>query len=330
MHYSAINEIFDAFNNKKVLIIGDIMLDAYDWGKVERISPEAPVPIINLTEREYRLGGAANVALNIQALGAIPVLCALVGKDIDGKELMNLLTSLKMTVEGIVTSEERVTTVKRRILAGYQHLLRIDNESTKFATDSEKPELLKKIKSQLSDCDVVIFEDYDKGVITPEIISTVVQWCKEQNIPVAVDPKKRNFLDYKGVTLFKPNLKELKEGLKIDFNVKDPNQLEAAVNELHSHLGSDKYLITLSERGVFIKSDLDSFHIQAHLREIADVSGAGDSVIATAALCLALGLSDQLIAQLSNLAGGLVCEHVGVVPINKQEFKIEAEILIFL
>lgn len=328
MENNFFEDIFDAFNHQKVLIIGDVMLDAYDWGKVERISPEAPVPIINITDSEYRLGGAANVALNIQALGATPILCALVGSDAEGNELKNLLLNKNMPIGGIIVSNERVTTVKRRILAGSQHLLRIDKETTKEASILEQGLLLDKIEALLINCHVVVFEDYDKGVITPNIIAKVVNWCKVLNIPIAVDPKKRNFLAYEGVTLFKPNLKELKEGLKIDFDVNAIGELETAVNHLDNQIQAQKYLITLSENGVFIKTESNTHRIPAHLREIADVSGAGDSVIATAALCLALNLPDIMIAQISNLAGGLVCEHVGVVPVIKSNLLIESKTLL--
>lgn len=325
MKYNSIAEIFSAFNKLKVLIIGDVMVDAYDWGKVERISPEAPVPVIHLTKRENRLGGAANVALNVQALGATPILCAVIGNDLDGKDLKNLLLQSQMPTDGIVESNLRPTTVKRRVLAGSQHLLRIDNETDKPLFDEEEKLVLERISKLIAGVDVVIFEDYDKGVITPNIIKATVELCHKNNIPCAVDPKKRNFLSYQGVTLFKPNLKELKEGLKIEFNPDKLEELTGAVNQLNEKLGAENYFITLSERGVYIQSAKEKLHIKAHLREISDVSGAGDTVISTASLCLALGLPNRLLAELANLSGGLVCEHIGVVPIDKQKLQSEAE-----
>ncbi len=325
MKYQSISEIFNAFNNLKVLIIGDVMVDAYDWGKVERISPEAPVPVIHLTKRENRLGGAANVALNIQALGAKPILCAAIGEDLDGDDFLALLADQKMDTEGIIRSKSRVTTTKRRVIAGAQHILRIDNETDKLLNNEDKKALLTKIKTLVATADVVIFEDYDKGVISEDVIAETVALCKSKNIPIAVDPKKRNFLNYKGVTLFKPNLKELKEGLKIDFNPDSIDELTDAVNQLNAQLGADNYFITLSERGVYIQSIKEKNHIPAHLREISDVSGAGDTVISTAALCLALGLPNKLLAEIANLSGGLVCEYVGVVPVNKENLQKEAE-----
>lgn len=300
------------------------MIDSYLWGKVERISPEAPVPVLNLQKREQRLGGAANVALNVQALGANPVLCAVIGKDTEGDQLIKLLEQNNLSTAGIVQSEGRVTTIKHRIIAAAQHVLRIDAEIDTEITAEERNLLLEKIKTLLPASNVVIFEDYDKGVIGSTLIAETVKLSKAQGIPTVVDPKKRNFMAYEGVTLFKPNLKELKEGLKADFNGDLLVDVKNAVAELKSKLSLDGALITLSEHGVFIDSNSEQVHIPAHKREIADVSGAGDTVVSVAALCVALNLKPALIAGLSNLAGGIVCEHVGVVPIDKEMLKSEA------
>lgn len=300
------------------------MIDSYLWGKVERISPEAPVPVLNLQKREQRLGGAANVALNVQALGANPVLCAVIGKDTEGDQLIKLLEQNNLSTAGIVQSEGRVTTIKHRIIAAAQHVLRIDAEIDTEITAEERNLLLEKIKAPLPASNVVIFEDYDKGVIGSTLIAETVKLSKAQGIPTVVDPKKRNFMAYEGVTLFKPNLKELKEGLKADFNGDLLVDVKNAVAELKSKLSLDGALITLSEHGVFIDSNSEQVHIPAHKREIADVSGAGDTVVSVAALCVALNLKPALIAGLSNLAGGIVCEHVGVVPIDKEMLKSEA------
>jgi rfaE bifunctional protein kinase chain/domain len=320
----SLNQIFSKFNELKILIIGDIMLDAYDWGKVERISPEAPVPVVNLSNTEFRLGGAANVAVNIAAMGAKPIICSVIGNDINGKDLKKLLKLKKISIEGISESDSRPTTVKRRIISGSQQLLRIDHEVSHPLEIKDLNLLLKNIEHLLPTCSAVIFEDYDKGVIANEVINFTKEICKKLNIPIAVDPKKRNFLSYSGVTLFKPNLKELKEGLNINFSLSNNENLEKSVNQLHAILKADSYLITLSERGVLFKNN-DTFEIiPAHKREIADVSGAGDTVISIATLCMALNLDIKITAQLSNLAGGLVCEHVGVVPIDKKELLKEA------
>ena len=317
-------EIFNKFDNLNVLIIGDVMVDAYIWGNIERMSPEAPVPVVSVTKKDFRLGGAANVALNIKAMGANPVLCAVVGDDIDGEKFASRLSERNITDQGIYKSETRPTTVKTRVISNNKHIVRIDEESTDVINNNEKEGLLTNIEKLLPQCQVVIFEDYDKGCITPEVIKFTVDLAKKHNIPTVVDPKKQNFLDYKEVSLFKPNLKELKEGLEIDFNVTNRDELQNAVVRLIDELQCDGAFITLSEHGVYIANQDGQHHIPAHFREIIDVSGAGDTVISIAALCVAIDLSPYLVAALSNLGGGLVCEHVGVVTIERELLMTEA------
>jgi D-glycero-beta-D-manno-heptose-7-phosphate kinase len=317
------NQTIESFSKVAALIIGDVMLDSYIWGAVDRISPEAPVPIVNVKKRDFRLGGAANVALNVAALGAKPILCALIGNDDDGKKLLQRLSENGINNDGIVISNARPTTVKTRIIASQQHVVRIDEETDKVANEEEQKNLLSKIEKLLPQCQVVIFEDYDKGAITSSIIEKTVALAKKLNIPTVVDPKKRNFLSYHGVTLFKPNLKELREGLKIEVEAGNQPQVEKAVALLKEKLNADGVMLTLSEHGVYIDLLNQKIKIAAHEREIADVSGAGDTVVSIAALCLALQLSPAEIAGLSNLGGGLVCQHVGVVPIDKNELTRE-------
>ena len=318
-------KIVDSFERLRVLVIGDVMVDSYIWGAVERISPEAPVPVINVKKKDFRLGGAANVALNILALGATPVLCALIGDDDDGKRLLQRLEESGLTREGIIVSKDRPTTVKTRVIASHQHVVRVDEESDREVNAWEEAMVIQQIERLLPDCQAVIFEDYDKGVINKAVIEKTVALAKRNNIPTVVDPKKRNFLFYNGVTLFKPNLKELREGLKIEVNPADPKQVEDAVARLKLQLGADGVMVTLSEHGVYIDYKNDKQNIPAHEREIADVSGAGDTVVSVATLCVALQLNAHEIAALSNLAGGLVCQHVGVVPIDRAEFLAEAK-----
>jgi rfaE bifunctional protein kinase chain/domain len=319
-----IPEIFDNFNKLKVLIIGDVMLDAYTWGKVERISPEAPVPVVNVRSREIRLGGAGNVVMNVQSLGAQPIICSVIGADSYGDSLLNLLKEQNLSTEGIIQSETRITTVKERIIAGSQQIVRVDTETDKLINDSERQILTNKIIELSKEADVIIFEDYDKGVLSKELIYDIITFANDNNIPTIVDPKKRNFLYYQHATLFKPNLKELKEGLSISFDVKNPDELADAVSILKKTLELKGVFVTLSEQGVYIDFNGQKKAIPAHIRTISDVSGAGDTVISIAACCLALGLSPELIAGLSNLGGGLVCESVGVVPIDKELLKKEA------
>lgn len=324
MKHQSLDEVFDAFNKLTMLVIGDIMLDSYIWGHVARVSPEAPVPIVRVKKRDYRLGGAANVALNIQALGAKPILCALVGEDDSGNKLLDCLDQQNMSREGIVVSKNRPTTIKTRIIASHQHVVRVDDESDQELVKDEEQELLRQIEMLIPKCDAIIFEDYDKGVINASLIERTVALANKKGIPTIVDPKKRNFLAYKGVTLFKPNLKELREGLKLDIDGADQQQVEKAVGILRKQLNAG-VLVTLSEHGVYIDYKSDKKKLEAHTREIADVSGAGDTVVSIAGLCVALDLEPSLIAALSNLGGGLVCEHTGVVPIDKEELLKEAK-----
>ncbi len=313
--------VFESFNNFNILIIGDVMIDSYMWGKVDRISPEAPVPIVNNIKKENRLGGAGNVVINVQALGATPIICSVIGKDSKSKTLHSLLKKRNLSTEGILEDESRKTTIKTRVIADNQHLLRVDEETDKELDKETEKKFIDKILTILADKDIhaIIFQDYDKGSITPEIIKTVVKYANNANIPTLVDPKKRNFMEYKNVTLFKPNFKELVEGSKIDISKGDFKGIFEASQKLKEELNCKYQLITLSELGVFISYNNSYKTIPAEVRDIADVSGAGDTLISTASLCLAAKLDPEKIAGISNLAGGLVCEKVGVVPINKEQ-----------
>jgi len=321
-----IKSIFDSFNQFNILIIGDVMIDSYMWGKVNRISPEAPVPIIMSTKQENRLGGAANVALNVQALGANPILCSVIGNDSKAKTFHSLLKKRNLSNEGIIQDETRITTVKTRIISDNQHLLRVDEENDNEINSDLEEKFIKKVLTILADKQInaIIFEDYDKGCITPKVIKSIVDYANKNNIPTLVDPKKRNFMEYRNVTLFKPNFKELVEGLKVEIKSGDFESIFKASQQLKKDLSCKYQLITLSELGVFISHNNSYETIPAEIRDIADVSGAGDTLIGTASLCLAAGLDPKIIAGISNLAGGLVCEKIGVVPINKEQLLQEA------
>lgn len=324
-----LTKLFDTFNEKNVLIIGDVMIDSYIWGKVERISPEAPVPIINVKKREDRLGGAANVALNIKSLGANPILCSVIGNDKNADLFFDLLDQDQLDKYGIIRSENRITTKKTRVIGHHQQLFRVDEElDTNINSDiTEKLiETFNNIVDKLK-IDVIIFEDYDKGVLNDHIIKTIITKSKQLEIPVVVDPKKRNFFSYIGVDLFKPNLKELKEGLKIDIDNSDKAALLDAAKMLKEKIKAETVMITLSENGVLVCDNNSNKIIPAHIRNISDVSGAGDTVISVVALALSSKLEVMKAAELANLAGGLVCEKVGVVPINKIELFNEATLL---
>lgn len=314
--------LFNSFNRKKIMIVGDVMLDIYMKGKVERISPEAPVPIVSVTETFSRLGGAANVTQNLKALGAEPILCSVIGNDEKSAELLNIMQEQNMNTSGIIKSKDRTTTCKTRVISNNAQMLRIDAEDTFDLTEKEFDLLSAKIKDIINKekIDGIILQDYNKGVLTEELIKGIVALANENGIPVGVDPKKKNFLAYQNVTFFKPNLKELKEGIGI--NSKDDSIIEIlkSIDILQEKLNCRFIMTTLSERGVLIKdyNTNTSHHIPAHIREIADVSGAGDTVLSVAMLCLVCKQDPHMIAAISNLAGGLVCEEFGVVPINKE------------
>lgn len=326
MNKIELEKTFESFSNFNVLIIGDVMVDAYVWGKVERISPEAPVPIVSCVNRENRLGGAANVALNIKSMGANPILCSVIGNDEKGKDFLNLLTEIQHEQDGIVTSDHRRTTVKTRFISDNQHLIRVDEEDTHELADEIELEFIKHIKNLMEKHTIhaVVFEDYDKGVITKKLIEDITSLANQKEIPILVDPKKRHYKDYKNVSLFKPNFKEFVEGSNLDLEKGNIEGLFAEAKKFQNEMGINKLLITLSELGVFISNENTYEHIPAVVREIADVSGAGDTVIGVATLCLAAGMEAKEIAAISNLAGGIVCEIPVVVPIDKDQLLSES------
>ncbi len=327
-----VRELFKSFNNLTALVIGDVMVDTYLWGEVSRISPEAPVPIVTVQKKGKRLGGAANVALNLQALGATPILCSVIGVDSEGQAFLDLLRHQRLSQKGILKSRERNTTVKTRIIGNNHQMLRVDEECVDEIPAYETDQLLHLITFILEHdkIDLIIFEDYNKGLITARIIQKVIELANKRGIPTAVDPKKKNFMSYRGVTLFKPNLKELREGLKADIDPEKENEMHKVVSSFRHRQKIETVLLTLSEKGILTNSRKLKEIVPAHIRTIADVSGAGDTVISVAALCTALETHPVLTAALSNLAGGLVCEQVGVSPINKDQLLKEALYLDFV
>lgn len=309
-----------------VMVVGDVMVDAYLWGRVDRVSPEAPVPVVRVTSSSARLGGAANVALNVKALGAKPLVVSVLGDDENAARLQHLFELEGLPTDGLLTSAHRRTTVKTRVISGHQHIVRVDEETDDDLGPTDATLLLDRVRALIArrKPGVLIIEDYNKGVLTGEVIAGVIAEAHKAGIPVTVDPKKKNFFAYAGADLFKPNLKELREGLKIDLDAGDRAAVRAAMNALEERLRNRISLITLSEHGMAGHSGTEEHFVAAHTREIADVSGAGDTVIATAAVCLALGSGLRQLVELSNLAGGLVCEHVGVVPIDRDRLLDEA------
>lgn len=317
----------DFFSEKKILIIGDVMIDSYLWGDVKRISPEAPVPILSRTRRENRLGGAANVAKNIQFMGAEPILAGVLGKDSNAEIFKDLLTQKNnIASRYLFTDSSRPTSTKTRIISSGQQLLRIDEEViTPLSPDVESAFIQNVLRAfSEQNIDAVIFEDYDKGVITENVIKKVTNTANEKNIPVFVDPKRRNFFEYSDVTLFKPNFAEFTSGLNIDVEKNDFNSLLDFAKQHRQKYNIKNLLITLSEHGVLLCGDEDIV-IPAQKRQIADVSGAGDTVISVLALCYASGMKMENAARVANIAGGIVCEKPGVVPIDLKELISECQ-----
>lgn len=318
--------IFKAFNRLKVLIIGDLILDRYIIGRVDRISPEAPVPVVLVQREELRLGGAANVALNVQALGATPYLLSTVGDDQEGQAFVELIKKKNISLEGIFREENKQTTVKVRILAENHQLLRYDKEQISDTASDIEDQLLQKIEAIIiaHNIDVVIFQDYNKGLVTPRLIQEGLALTKKYKIPSCIDPKKNNFLSFRGSTLFKPNLREINESLGTRIAPHEPSvpQLIEAAKKIHNCLQNEYTLITLGAKGLFIHSAKGGYsYINSQKRQIADVCGAGDTVISVASLALSLGLPPEAIATMANIAGGQVCEQFGVVPVNKEHLE---------
>lgn len=311
--------MFEQFRSIKVMVVGDVMLDAYLWGRVERISPEAPVPVVHLTGKDYRIGGAGNVALNLSALGAQTSIMSVIGDDEDGKLLNNLLQQGGISLEGVYAVQGRVTTTKTRVISRNQQMLRIDSEVTDPLDSGTSALLTDAIIRQidLQGPDILIFEDYDKGVLGETLISKVIAHCKQRGVITAVDPKRRNFFSYDSVDIFKPNLSEIRDALQIGLNTIDLSSLNMADQLLRERLGHRYSFITLSDRGVFHSDGTNSRIIPSHRRNIADVSGAGDTVIAVATLVFAATGEMGLAAELANIAGGLVCEQVGTVAVDR-------------
>ena len=323
-------QLFNDFANIKVAVIGDVMLDTYWWGKVDRISPEAPVPVVAVTKREQRIGGAGNVALNLVSLGAHVNVLTLLGKDDDGEQLTTLFNQNNIGAKYIVTSTDRITTNKIRIISRNQHMMRLDAEMQTDITQNDEEKLLYAFEEYIvaESPDIVILEDYNKGVLTQTVVTKIIALCKQYHILTAVDPKRKNFFSYVGVDIFKPNLKEAVEGLNILTDVVSLSLLKDIHLLLQEKLKHKISFITLSEKGVFYNDNNSSSLIPTHIRSIADVCGAGDTVIAVASLVYAATKNVKLMAEVANIAGGLVCEEVGTVAINKESLLKECEELL--
>ncbi len=325
------DELFDSFKQIKVAVLGDVMLDTYWWGKTERISPEAPVPIVSVSKNEFRIGGAGNVALNLSALAVNKVsLISIYGNDEEGEKLKNLLQQNNIDTQYLVKSNNRITTNKIRIISRNQQMMRLDAEITAPLLPHDEAALIKSLEVfiETEKPSIIILEDYNKGVLTEKVIASAIALCKKHKVLTAVDPKRLNFFAYQTVDIFKPNLKEAMDALNIvgrDFS-------DELLQEIHELLWQKLHhytsFITLSEKGIFYQNNKEKKRIPTHVRSIADVSGAGDTVIAVASLVYATTKNCKLMAEMSNIAGGLVCEEVGTVAINKEKFLNECKLLL--
>ena len=323
-------ELFSDFKALKVGVIGDVMLDTYIWGKVDRISPEAPVPIVSLDHKEQRIGGAGNVAINCSSLGAKVFILGVMGNDDEAEQLEQLLKENMIDTTGLLKSAKRTTTNKTRIISRNQQMLRFDAEVTDDLIKDDEAALLKQISNFIEheDPNILIFEDYNKGVLTEKVIAEAIALCRASGVITAVDPKRKNFFSYKNADIFKPNMKEVQDGLNYLFESNDLITLRNIHQQLQKHLEHKVSLITLSEKGIFYQQLENAAIIPSHLRSVADVSGAGDTVIAVAAMVYAVTKNAHLMAEIANIAGGLVCEEVGTAAVDREKLLRECELLL--
>lgn len=314
------------FENRKILIVGDVMLDTYLFGNVDRISPEAPVPVVDVIIKQDKLGGASNVAMNIKELGGTPIICTIIGDDIKGETLLTQLKRNKISTKYIIKSGARITTNKTRIIGNNHQMLRIDEELKENLKTEDINQLKNNIINVLENenIDIILIQDYDKGILNKDIINFIIDESQKLNIPLIADPKNKNFEFYHDLMLFKPNFKEFQEGL----NIKNGDRieiLEYGSKILHKK-GIKIIFVTLSENGIFVSMKNGKSHknkiIHGIPRNVADVSGAGDTVVAIASMLLNKIDIDE-IARICNVGGGLVCEEVGVVSIDKSKLLSE-------
>ena len=313
-----LNELKKGFDGKRIAVIGDMMLDGYFWGDVKRISPEAPVPVLEVEDEFFRFGGAANVAYNILTLGGVPVPVGVIGKDNYGNIFSSLLKEKKIEASGIIVDNDRPTTTKTRVIANSQHVVRIDKESKAYINNKIESKISSFLESVVDRLDGIILQDYNKGILTPSLISKIISIANKKNILITVDPKFDNFFEYKNVTVFKPNRKETETVLGT--RIKSDEDISSAGRNLLHKLNSEYVLLTLGEEGiaVFEKGDKER-RMPTKARKVADVSGAGDTVISTLTIGLAAGADIYEACFLANYAAGVVCGEVGIVPIEKEK-----------
>jgi len=310
-----LDSFFNSFKDKKIIVLGDVMLDRYLWGIVDRISPEAPVPVVEISEEFTRLGGAANVANNLFSLGATPIPIGIIGDDQEGEQLLSQLKKLGFPTEFIIKDPSRPTAIKTRIIANDQHVVRADRESKHPVDSVIAKKVNQAVRETLRQADALIFQDYNKGLLTKAIITQTIVEANSRNTIITVDPKFDNFFAFKTVTLFKPNRKEIESALGV--RIKSEEILKESCLKLMIKLQCKAVLVTLGESGMCLLESSGDFTLApTKARKVHDVSGAGDTVISTLTLALASGANLKEAITLANYAAGAVCEEVGVVPID--------------
>lgn len=308
-----LEKLFNSFRSCNIAIVGDIMLDKYIFGHVSRISPEYPVPVVDVSEETFRLGGAANVAVNIRAMGCRTSLFGITGADANSDIMLELLRKQDLSTSSIISDASRPTTCKTRILSQNHHIVRVDHESRHHISDALEAVIIDQMTTSIDDFDAIVLEDYNKGVLTSRLIRKIIDLATANNVPVLVDPKLERFFDYQGCSIFKPNLSEVAASLGI-MPPQDETEIEIACVQLKEKLGCEHLVITRGEKGMTIFND--SFtHIPAATLDVADVSGAGDTVIAMLALGAASGLDIVTSAEIATLAASTVCQEVGAAPV---------------
>ncbi len=314
-------EVLQNLSSKAILIVGDVMIDEYIWGGVDRISPEAPVPVVSVKQTESRLGGAANVAKNIKGLGVEPIVCSVIGTDSAGEKLKEIFLKRGIESKYLIESKQRKTTIKTRVLSGNHQILRIDSEDSADILEQEKTLLLNSVQQIIKEQNVgaIILQDYNKGVLNLDTISQIISLANSLSIPILVDPKKQNFFEYKNVAMFKPNFKEFTEGIGVNCEKQDVEKIHSLAKDFMRKQSVDCMMITLSEHGIFIADQTEYVYLPTQVRKVSDVSGAGDTVISVATICYMANLSLSEIARISNIAAGIVCEIPGVVSIQKEQ-----------
>jgi rfaE bifunctional protein kinase chain/domain len=318
MDLNKLNKYIAQTKGKKIAVVGDVMIDHYIVGKVERISPEAPVPILDAKADEYRLGGAANVALNISTLGAEALLIGVIGDDINSDIIKRLLEEKSVSSDYLVTDNSRPTTIKTRVTSHMQQIVRIDREVKHDIGKSIEDAVIAKFNSIVDDIDAVIIEDYNKGLLSQRVITSILEIASAKEKIITVDPKMKNFFDYKNVTVFKPNLLELAKNMGVIIN--DDHDLHNVAWKLFEKINPENLIVTLGERGMLIfKRDKKIISLPTYAREVFDVSGAGDTVISTLTLALSISNSVHDSAVIANHAAGVVCGKNGTSSVYWEE-----------